>query len=380
VLIRGIGPSLEPLGVADFLADPRLELHNNKGELIAANDNWGGDPLIAGTMTKVGAFALPAPSKDSSLLITLPPGVYTAHVSGVNQSTGVALVEIYEAPVTDPVTRWTMVNVSPNGQQADCHVIEFPDGQIAMVDVADAADAGGAALGYLKAHHIETVDLVVLSHFHRDHFGRLKDVIEAGVKVRRVAYNLPAAGASVAESEAPWGFVRTEAEALLQYLAQKGIPTFTPRPGERLIEVPFTDGTSARLEVVCLFDGVTSPVGLTDTNDTSILVRLVHGKTRALFTGDLNSPLGTWLANSGYDLQADILKVPHHGTEGCAPDAFFDRVNPKIALVPSPAGLWESPRSSRVLNYFASRNIPVYVSGLNGDVTVTMDSAGFSVR
>lgn len=380
VLIRGIGPSLGPLGVADSLSDPRLELHNNKGELIAANDDWGGDPVTAATMAKVGAFPLLGASKDASLLITLQPGVYTAHVSGVNQSTGVALVEIYEAPITDPVTRWTMVNVSPNGQQADCHVIEFPDGQVAMIDVADAADAGGAALGYLRAHHIETVDLVVLSHFHRDHFGRLKDVIEAGIKVRRVAYNLPAAGASVAESEAPWGFVRAEAEGLLQYLSQKGIPTFTPRPGERLIDVPFTDGTSARLETVCLFDGVTSPVGLTDTNDTSILVRLVHGKTRALFTGDLNSPLGTWLANSGYDLQADILKVPHHGTEGCAPDAFFDRVHPKVALVPSPAGLWESPRSSRIHDYFATRKIPVYVSGLDGDVTVTMDSAGFSVR
>lgn len=380
VLIRGIGPSLAALGVTDVLADPRIELHDNKGALLAANDDWGGDSVESATMARVGAFPLPASSKDASLLITLPPGVYSAHVVGMNHSTGVALVEIYEAPVTDPVTRWTMVNVSPNGQQADCHVIEFPDGQVAMIDVADAADAGGAALGYLRAHRIDAVDLVVLSHFHRDHFGRLKDVIEAGIKVRRVAYNLPAAGASLAESEAPWGFVRAEAESLLQYLSQKGIPTFTPRPGERLIDVPFTDGTSARLETICLFDGVTTPIGLTDTNDTSILVRLVHGKTRALFTGDLNSGLGTWLAKSDYDLQADILKVPHHGTESCAPDAFFDRVHPKIALIPSPAGLWQSPRSSRIHDYFASRNIPVYVSGLNGDVTITMDSAGFSVR
>lgn len=380
VLIRGIGPSLAPFGVADCLANPRLELHNNKGELIAANDDWGGDPIVAATMAKVGAFPLADSSKDAGLLLTLPPGVYTAHVSGVNQSTGVALVEIYEAPIADPITRWTMVNVSPNGQQADCHVIEFPDGEVAMIDVADAADAGGAALGYLRAHHIDAIDLVVISHFHRDHYGRLRDVIDAGIKVRRVAYNMPAAGATLADAEAPWGFVRAEAESLLQYLSEKNIPTYTPRPGERLIDVPFTDGTSARLEAVCLFDGANTPVGLTDTNDTSILVRLVHGTTRALFTGDLNSSVGTWLANSGYDLRADILKVPHHGTEGCAPDAFFDRVGPKVALVPSPAGLWASPRSGRIHDYFASRNIPVYVSGLNGDVTVTMDSTGFSVR
>lgn len=377
VLIRGIGPTLVAQGVAGALVDPQLELRDGQGRLVASNDNWAGSPAIAAVASKVGAFPLDAASKDACLVTTLAPGVYTAQVTGVNSTTGVALVELYDVP--EPTTRWTMVNVSPNGQQADCHVIEFPDGRIALVDVADAADAGGAALAYLRAHNITAVDLVVLSHFHRDHFGRLSDIMEAGIKVRRVAYNMPAAGAVLTEAEVPWGFSRAEAESLLQYLKNKGVSVFTPRAGERLIDVPLGDGTSASLDAVCLFDGLNSPVGLTDTNDTSILLRLSHGKTRALFTGDLNSALGTWLANSNIDLAADLLKVPHHGTDGCAPDAFFDRVNAKVALVPSPTGLWLSPRSSRIHAYFANRQIPTYVSGLNGHVTVTIDAAGYSI-
>ena len=66
---------------------------------IAANDNWGGDPQITAVSKTVGAFALTDPnSKDAALLVTLPPGVYTAQVSGADGGTGVALVEVYDVP------------------------------------------------------------------------------------------------------------------------------------------------------------------------------------------------------------------------------------------------------------------------------------------
>jgi beta-lactamase superfamily II metal-dependent hydrolase len=248
-----------------------------------------------------------------------------------------------------------------------------------LIDVAEAADANGAALNYLRAHGITKIDLVVISHFHVDHYGRLRDVINAGIQVDRVAVNMPALNATLTDAEAPWGFSRSDAEALLGFLRGKGISCFIPYNGERLIDIPLADGTSATLTAVCLYDGANTPVGLTDTNDTSIIVKLAHGRTRALFTGDLNSNLGTWLAGSTFDLSADILKVPHHGTEGCAPNVFFDRVAPKVALVPSPAGLWASPRSSRINSYFSDRQIPTYVSGIHGHVTVTMSAQGYRI-
>ena len=98
VLIRAIGPTLGAFGVTGTLADPRLQLFSG-ATVLRENDNWGGDAQLTTIGTSVGAFALAdATSKDSILLITLPPGSYTAQVSGVGNTTGVALVEVYEVP------------------------------------------------------------------------------------------------------------------------------------------------------------------------------------------------------------------------------------------------------------------------------------------
>jgi competence protein ComEC len=278
-------------------------------------------------------------------------------------------------------TRWTMINVAPGEVQADCHLIEFPDGSNVLIDIADAMDAPGTALAFLKSHKIRHINLVIISHFHKDHYGRLRDLVNSGIKVDRVACNIPATREQMDYEHkltplADWD----DMTSVLQLLREKQIPYFRPKAGDRLIEVPLADGQTASLDVICLYDGVHTPIGKTDINDTSIIVRLSHGPIRALFTGDLNSPLGTWLAQSNFDLRADLLKVPHHGTESCATNAFFNRVDPKAALVPAPKSLWFSLRSKRIRDYFSEHHIPAYVSGINGNVTVVMTTQGFTIQ
>ncbi len=101
VLIRGVGPSLAAQGVAGPLADPVLKVFRGAVE-IAQNDNWSDDLTAAAAVTAAetatGAFHLESGSKDAALLMTLAPGLYTVHVAGANNTTGVALVEIYEVP------------------------------------------------------------------------------------------------------------------------------------------------------------------------------------------------------------------------------------------------------------------------------------------
>jgi hypothetical protein len=102
VLIRGSGPALVQFDVTGTLPDPELQLYSlssNGATLLASNDDWGGDPMIALTAASVGAFAWTDPaSADCALLVTLPPGAYTANITGIQGATGVALVEIYEVP------------------------------------------------------------------------------------------------------------------------------------------------------------------------------------------------------------------------------------------------------------------------------------------
>ncbi|PYK09913.1 MAG: hypothetical protein DME65_11145 [Verrucomicrobia bacterium] len=101
VIMRVIGPELTRFGIRNALADPTLELHNDTGALIASNDNWQ-ITRIGGIITDSQVSAIqnsghaPRQPSESAIMATLPPGNYTAIVRGVNNSTGVALVEVYD--------------------------------------------------------------------------------------------------------------------------------------------------------------------------------------------------------------------------------------------------------------------------------------------
>ena len=99
-LIRAIGPSLTQFNIDDALADPQLSVYAGN-DLVTANDNW----FVSGTSAQtesataaVGAFAIADTSLDAGVTVTLQPGSYTVHVSGVNGGGGTVLVEIYPLP------------------------------------------------------------------------------------------------------------------------------------------------------------------------------------------------------------------------------------------------------------------------------------------
>jgi len=97
LLIRAVGPGLTQFGVGGVLADPQLTLVPlGRNFTVAASDNWGGSITLAAVFSQAGAFALPAGSNDAAVVVRLPPGGYTVVVSGVGNTTGTALVEIYD--------------------------------------------------------------------------------------------------------------------------------------------------------------------------------------------------------------------------------------------------------------------------------------------
>jgi len=96
VIIRALGPSLANAGVSGFLEDPTLELHNGDGTLNAANDNWKLRPNGTSQQAEIEATTIPPPKDlESALVATLAPGNYTAIVRGTLNSTGIAVVEVY---------------------------------------------------------------------------------------------------------------------------------------------------------------------------------------------------------------------------------------------------------------------------------------------
>jgi acetyl esterase/lipase len=92
VIARALGPSLSPLGVADALQDPVLQLFDSNGSLLATNDNWRSSQEQAIIQTSIP----PTDDREAAIVATLAPGQYTAIVSGAGASTGVGQVEVYD--------------------------------------------------------------------------------------------------------------------------------------------------------------------------------------------------------------------------------------------------------------------------------------------
>jgi hypothetical protein len=125
VALRAIGPSLAGSGLSGLLADPVLEVHDVSGSVIAVNDDWQTD---AGAAELSANGIAPGDDRESATVQTLSPGAYTAVVSGKNNTTGVAVVELYDL---DQGANSILANISSRG----------------FIDTGDNALIGGFILG-----------------------------------------------------------------------------------------------------------------------------------------------------------------------------------------------------------------------------------------
>jgi hypothetical protein len=109
VLVRAVGPALAAFKVSGSLSDPVLKVYAADHTLIAQNDNWSTPQKaasetpataaeISAAETATGAFPFDAGSADAAVVLTLAPGQYSAVVTGAKNSSGAAMVEIYEIP------------------------------------------------------------------------------------------------------------------------------------------------------------------------------------------------------------------------------------------------------------------------------------------
>ena len=117
-IIRAIGPSLTKLGVPNALQDPVLELHERRDgvdTILGSNDNWRDSQENAINRVVTPTIA-PTDNLESAILAFLSPGTYTAIVSGKNNTTGVALVEVYDLGIADPLPPYaSLANISTRG-------------------------------------------------------------------------------------------------------------------------------------------------------------------------------------------------------------------------------------------------------------------------
>jgi competence protein ComEC len=273
---------------------------------------------------------------------------------------------------SSPDLIWTMVKVNTSSQ-GDAHVIEVKRGKTILIDAGLRNIAQKQLIPFLEGNNIRHFDIVFISHPHKDHYQGILPILKAGIRINDIYFNIP--NKEICDREIPWGCQYKDILAYHQLLKDYDVKIHLAKAGQT-----FDLGNGATIKILYAFDGINTPVGRTDINDLSLIMMLEQSGYKMLFTGDLNKKIGKYLASHAHDIQADILKVPHHGTEGCAPDSFFQAVNPKYALVPAPGRLWCSKRSSRIRSWFEKNEIPVFVNGFHGNVRVEIRKGRLQLR
>lgn len=250
--------------------------------------------------------------------------------------------------------QWHMINVNNHGQ-GDAHLII--DGNIkGMIDLGEYDQATSHLVPYLKARGINHLDFVIISHPHTDHYGGLKALHDAGIAVNIVYSNLPP------ESVEDWNYKRSEFLNAVSLAGQhvqieQGyvIPLNTAS-----IKILYALKTTA-------IDGKQATI-----NDYSIVMRWDAGGVRTLFTGDLDYNLGSVLSTK-INVEAEILKVPHHGVTSMPPDSFFNSVDPQLTMNPSTTVLWGHSRGYQFRSWVGNRMH--CHNGLNGNVVIRFGDA-----
>lgn len=265
-------------------------------------------------------------------------------------------------------------DLSGLGRQQDLYLLEFKTPGEAPV-VRTLIDAGNHeemleyGVPYLQRQGVKHLDYVYISHPHKDHYGGLSALLDAGITVGELVMNPPLQ--APCDSEIPWGCDMDHVIQTIAYAEANGAKhqtLYVNNPHE-----PVTLWAQDGVELAMWFapSGQHPVLGELSINDTSLFMRLQVGDVVYAFTGDMNVTEGDFLlAELGDKLKADVLKLPHHGAEGTVSNGFLAAVDPVHHLAPSDPGLWCSPRSQRLRDWMAKRGVQGHVMGLEGGVLV----------
>lgn len=256
---------------------------------------------------------------------------------------------------------WHMINVNYGNLQGDANLL-INGKTITMIDGGYQAEARKEVVPYLKRLKLKTVHHFFVSHPHRDHYEGMEAIQNAGIKIQNVYYNMPP------EDARDCCYNKAHFLKYLNAAKKRGAKLHDISEGFKL---NYPNGS--KIEVLHAHKESRINGKNVDVNDMSLIMKWHINKYSVLFTGDLNKNVGTYLSDD-QRMASHILKIPHHGGYGIAPNSFFERVNPQLNMVPGPKWVWDGERGAQARKWTEKRKIPHCVNGINGSVKVNISN------
>ncbi len=266
---------------------------------------------------------------------------------------GVVLLWKAGALVNSPTLRVHFFDVG----QGDAEFFQTPGGKQVLIDGGPRKEVV-RRLNQVMPFWDRSIDLVILTHPQLDHLSGLIPVLEryqvGSIMLNAASYRLSAYA------------------ALLDIVKQKHIPIILARMGEK---ITFDSGIIA--QILAPSETVAGEV-FKEINESSVIVRLDHGKTSFLFTGDAGFPTEESLSFRGAPIDVDVLKVGHHGSKYASGEAFLRAVSPRIAVIEVGAKNTYGHPTPETLSRLAAVGALVFRTDQDGTVTLSTDGKALS--
>jgi competence protein ComEC len=294
------------------------------------------------------------------LLALCLSGLLLAGCSGVVPTEGAAAdTPANTTTVANGILEMHYINV---GQSVSTLIIG-PTGETMLVDTGHFHDDGEYVLQYLQAHNIDRIDYMVVSHNDADHIGGNAAIINY--------YETEADGIGAIYDPGIAASTQTYND-YLDAVEEHSVTLYETRAGD---VIPFQ---GVDIQVL----GPPEPYLENGArNENSIVLKLIHGETSFLLTGDAEDDQEAQLVDRyGDQLQATVLKAGHHGSASSTSGQLLDAVNPEVVIISSAYESQYGHPDPAVLKRLADRSIPAYWTAAHGDIVLVSNGEAVSVR
>lgn len=233
--------------------------------------------------------------------------------------------------------------------QSDCTIVVC-NNEVLMIDCGTFNQLNTIRQS-LHTLNIDTIDYMVITHQHDDHMGSAAEIMNDWDVENFIMPRLTQSNNVLSKTY----------NVLINTVDSKNINKIPAQDcknfmlGEALVEILSPTEQSNNL------------------NNMSVVLKITYGNTEFLFQGDAEAKIENDLLRSGYDIDIDVLKSGHHGSNTSSNEKYLEATSPKFAIVSSGASNNYGHPNGNVLERLESDDIPTFVTSLDGDITVTSD-------